>query len=1354
MNDRVGRRVVDLVVDRRAADGNIAFGDFKSRAAGPVGVTGPLNSHGNFIRADIPERRHVAGGLTAVGIGNHIAVLRAGEEEPVLRAVVDDGAAGKRVVAGSGGNLAVHRFADRGEVVRRVFARNGVGHRNRPRADLGGGECAGGRHGHIVAADQVGKRAGDNRRGGRAVVGLRGDRRAADRQLERIDRQTGAAGPVGVIGALNLGVNLIGPRVGELRHSDGVGLGVERVENDVARFEIAVVNGNRMSGAVVGDDGVFETDGERSGRDQRAERVGGRRDVVAVHVAVYGVGDFDIVAADRRIGERAVGSDGHFTAEDPVDRAERDRRGGGTVVDLIGDRRAGYGNRTRGDRRLRFGGRNVVVGRVVAVGDVFHVDGVLARVGAVERRTDRDRDGDGVAVNQADEPGEGHVGGGGAVVDLVGGGEAERQSAFADNAGRRIERDGVVSGTGPGNRVGEIEVLRAGGGVSEFAVHVDVDITLVFGIDKAGHHVGQDIRIGRAVVDLLGGGDGADRQFGGRDRHDGAAGPVAVIGALNLDINFVGSGIGEFRLIGCVILGVERVENDVARFGAADGNRVLIAVIHTGVSLQGHGEVGGRDQRADRIFRWRDVVAVHIAAYGVGDVDVVAADRRIGERAVGGDGHRRQIGGDNPADRPERNLGFGIPVVDLVGDRCAADRNLARGDFESRAAGPVGTAGTFDFHRNIVATRVDEIGKRFGGVGLSVVGVGDHIALLRAGQRELVRRAVVGHGAAGKRVVAGRRDDRRAGHTGGRSGIVPRLRAGKRVDHADIVRADIGAGERARRGHGHNVAGNDAADRPEEDVGGGRAVVDLVGGRNAADGELKRSDRRFVGRGRRGESVVGRVGAAEEVIDRHGVIGGVFRAERAAVIDGDVIAGDIAGNFAERDFGAGVPVVNLVGDGGAADGNQRLADLGFGGRRGRRQFVVRGVFAGKRVIDRRGAETGVLVAERAGVPDRHVFLLVDNPAGRSQVNQGRINRRRAVVGAAVDGRTFDDDLRLGNARGHGFAVGGKLVVPRRLAGQDVAEDDLFIGFGVLVGERAADGHVNVVPLDFPVERAERNRGFGRRVVDLVGDRRTGHRDRPLRDRRGELFARRVEFVIAGIRPFEGVFDRHGLAGAGIGVGERAAGADGNIVAGNGAGERSGGHVGVGRAVVDFAVNRRAADTDRELANRRGERLRIAFKLVIAGGRACQGIVRRHGFAGARVGIGEFARRGHRNVVGADHAVEGSAGNHGIGIAVVSLIGSLSADDGERLPGDRGFERLRFRNNVVILRRGGVKRVRDRHVLGVPRIGVGERADGRYGNGVAVGNAVNVAERDIGIGVAVVDLIGGRRADHGDDRLRD
>ena len=386
MNGRNGRRVVNLVLDRRPVNRNLTRSDFKCRFTRPVGVIRTLNLRVNLVGSRIDKLRK----FRRVGLG----VKRIEDNIAVFEIVLVDGNRMFSAVISHGITVEANgerRRSDarldcpcsRGKVVTRLPARDGVANRNVVGAGIGRGELAAGRHEDFVTCDQVPQITGNNRRGFRAVVNLALNRRAGNRQLERVDDQGRATRPVGVIRTLNFRVNLVGSCINELRKLSRVGLGIKRIENFVAGR--CAADNNPMFAAIVGRGTIVEGHRELGRSDQSADRLRRRDDVIPVFVPRKGVLDRHVPQANVRIGKCAGCSHGHFIVQYVAGLTEMNRRFSCRIVNLVLDRRPVNRNLTRVDHGTGRTGGIIVVNQIVAVNDVFHVDGVLARIGAFER---------------------------------------------------------------------------------------------------------------------------------------------------------------------------------------------------------------------------------------------------------------------------------------------------------------------------------------------------------------------------------------------------------------------------------------------------------------------------------------------------------------------------------------------------------------------------------------------------------------------------------------------------------------------------------------------------------------------------------------------------------------------------------------------------------------------------------------------------------------------------------------------------------------------------------------------------------------------------------------------------------
>ena len=186
-----------------------------------------------------------------------------------------------------------------------------------------------------------------------------------------------------------------------------------------------------------------------------------------------------------------------------------------------------------------------------------------------------------------------------------------------------------------------------------------------------------------AVVDLFNTGDRHIGDVGRSDDDVGAAGPVVVVGAGNLDVGRVGADIRVGRKFGGIGHAVFGVKDRIA-FLSADRNGVAVAVVDLFNAADRH--VGDR-RRGDRsgncVCGRSDVVGENggVPLKGVGHGDGVIAD--IGGFKRARSGHGDFVGRGNAADFAERDHRIGLPVVDLAGDRGAGDRY--RGLFDDRS---------------------------------------------------------------------------------------------------------------------------------------------------------------------------------------------------------------------------------------------------------------------------------------------------------------------------------------------------------------------------------------------------------------------------------------------------------------------------------------------------------------------------------------------------------------------------------------------------------------------------------------------------------------------------------------------
>ena len=1178
MNRRGVGPVVNLVVDRRAADRHLALGDIQSRLAGPVIVIVTADRYRNGISPRVGELRHVGVDLAAVGVDDVVAVFKAGNRERVRLAVIDVVAAGEGDIEICGGNVRLDRFADRSDVVRRVVAGKRVGHRHvLAGTDCSVGKDAVGRHRHLVTDDRADKRAGVNDRAGRPVVNLilrrggpcgdrqlkRGDRRlvARRRRVKNVVPRRGAGESVSNRHIVKSGVLPAERAAGGHFDSVTVDDAVNVAERDFG-ISIAVIHlvGNRRAGH--GDDRLRDRSfvGACFGNQfvVRNHIVVARQFVTDRHGIVAGVG-----AAERTgVTDRDL-----FAVQDPLDRAEMNRRGVGPVVNLVVDRRAADRHLALGDIQSRLAGPVIVIvtadryrnGISPRVGELRHVGVDLAAVGvddvvAVFKAGNRER----VLL---------------AVVDVVAAGEGNIEICRGDvRLNRFADRSGVVRRISAGKRVGHRHVLifpDCSVGKDAAGRHRHL-ITA----DRADNRTGVNDRVGRPVVNFIlrRGGPCGNRQLKRGDRR--------LVARRRRVENVVprrgaGKGVGDVDIVESGVLRAERAGSGHADVVAVDDAvniaerdfGVRAAVIHlVGNRRADDGDrARGNRSRVGLRFGNQFVIRNHIvvALKRVGDRHVVVTDRTAAECAAIGDRHFFAV--QDPLDRAEMNRRGVGPVVNLVVDRRAADRHLALGNREGRLAGPVAVIVTADRYRNSVRPRVGK--RRHVGVDLAAVGVDDVVVLFKAGNRERVRLAVVDVVAAGEGNIEICGDNVRLDRFADRSDVVRRVVAGKRVGHRHVlVFPGFRVGERAGGSHQNVVADDHARRRAERDDRVGRPVVDLILRLGAADRQLQRRDRRTRRGRRRIEDVVPRRPAGKGVGDVDIVESDVLLAERAERADRNIVAVDDAVNVAERDFGFCIAVVHLVGNRGAGHRDRARGDFGLNGFLIGGENVVPRVGAVERVADRHVALADVNVGERAGVVDDDL-VAGQNPGRRPEVNRRGVGR---VVDLAVGGCAGDRNLARGNGQGRVpvpvLAVGpGHLRV--NLVGARVGVGGHFGDIVGLAVERVADR----------VGRIDPRYGEGV-LLPVIGERAAGERDRT-RGRSGDFGTERLAgrgVVVPRLRARDRVGNVN-VMHADTRVGELAGSADRDVVAANDTDRRAGRDRRTGRSVVDLVVRDGAGD---------------------------------------------------------------------------------------------------------------------------------------------------------------------------------
>ena len=1079
----VGRRTVvgDHVVPRVRARDGIDDRHGLSRADGGVGERRRRDRHRQIVAGDFTGEP----AQSDLGVGGTVVNLALGGHRR------DD-----RLRRDVGGRL---RVGDK-RIVPRLRAAEHVDQIDRLLlADVPIGKRPFDRHRHVVAGNDPANLGGE-RHNGRPVVNLVGGGRHGG-NLRRGDRQRRAPRPIGVVFAAHLRVNRVHARVRELGNAGRVGLAVDRIENGVGRQSAGDFDRTRRR--VIDILGVRKRDlRDRKRRDLRADRVGRRGDIVRRVGAAQCVADRHVVHADFRRRERARRRHADRVAvDDAGERADRDRRVGRAVVSLVGDRRAADRKLFRRNVRahVRRGDHVVIDIRARRGIDDRHgfagADVLIRKFGGVDRHRH---------VVPFDEPRErdrrGRRGRR-AVVDFPFGGKVHRQGDRVDIGGRRRVRvENVIVRLNARQHVRKIDrLLFPRVLVREPAAHRHRHV--VPGNHAADRRAG-DRRDVSVVVFVVRRTDYRDRLRVDLQRR--APRPVGVIRAAHLYVNLVRPDVGVRRSLGQVERhAVGRVADHVARLGAGQREPVRLGVVRQFAPRERKiVDVVFVDRSVQRLCHRRDIVRRRGAREGVRHRNVPRADFGTGERARNRHGDLTRVGGENPAHLAERDLGVGRPVVNLVRDRRAGDRQLLLLDrrahrfvgdrvvpgvrARNRAAhrdrlvfarARVGKRARNFGHEDPVARRqTDEFGKRHAGRGRRVVDfVGSDIAERQTPGRNVGRRR------------------RRA------QDVIPRVGARRReVDRHSFPRADVLVGERRRVDrHRHVVAVKETGKRIAADRGVRRPVVDFVL-RREVHRQRRRSDcqRRasrpveemlvlnlrvdLVNAGVREFGQRGAVRLAVDRIENHVPFPRAADRNRTSRRVIDVF------RAVERD-----PVDDFPLD----HRGQRLA--------GRRDIIPRAV-----ARNRIGHGDVVLADFRRRKLPRRVdrdLIARNDPRDPAQVHR-RVGR--AVVILVVDRRAADRQLLRRDFAREDFAF-RNVVVPRVGAAQRVAHRDLALARvrRIVQARRAQD---DVVAVDQSAHLADRHRRVGRAVVDLAADRRAAHRDRLRRHRAGHL----IDFLFA------------------------------------------------------------------------------------------------------------------------------------------------------------------------------------------------------------------------------------------------
>ena len=661
-----------------------------------------------------------------------------------------------------------------------------------------------------------------------------------------------------------------------------------------------------------------------------------------------------------------------------------------------------------------------------------------------------------------------------AVVHDIAAGEG---AAFARRGGNDgidlfADRSDVVCRVVPFQGVDHVNVMFAGIDSVEGAVgdnrHIVAD-------QNTGGGTEQNKRIGRAVVRFVLNGRAGNLDLARGNRQCGAAGPIFVVRGGYLNVNSVDSRIGVGGHFGNIVgNAVERVADGVGRIGSRQGKGVFLSVVNVVAAGKADAARDRGDRGLYRIRRRNNVVGGVVAGEGVGNRDIVRADSVAFEDARRSNLH--VVADGNTSGGAKRNGCGGGAVIDLVERCCAADFELAGRNGERGASSPVGVIRAADCGVNGIGADVGKF-RNFGGVGFAVNRVEDGIGRFGAGNSQQVRRTVIDESYALEGDIKRRLGNARLHRfTGGRD-IVNGIVAGEGVGNRDVfIVAGFGVGKLAGRDDRNIVADDHAGGRAERDDGICAAVIDFVGGCGAADFQLDRSDLRACYCRHRIECVISCRRAGKSIGDINIVEPDVLFAERTAGGHADIVALNDSVNLAERNFGIGAAVVNLVGNSGADDGNRTRSDFRRKGFARCGKHVIRRIGTADRILHRDILHADVVIHKRAGCVDQD-FVTLENADGRSQVNRNGVG---AIVDFAVNLGATDRDF----TRGNGESRFAGPIVAVGTGHLDVNSVDARIGIGGHFGnivsfavERIADG----------VSRFDADQGIGvRGTVVSVG----------------------------------------------------------------------------------------------------------------------------------------------------------------------------------------------------------------------------------------------------------------------------
>ena len=205
----------------------------------------------------------------------------------------------------------------------------------------------------------------------------------------------------------------------------------------------------------------------------------------------------------------------------------------------------------------------------------------------------------------------------GSVIDLVCGGEVERECLLRDRRGHRIDGNRIVTSTGTGQLVIDRYGLVGSDVLIGERSRNDLDREIV-AIILAGESGKRCIGGGGSIVSFV---LGTERkgQFGGRDRQIGFAVPVGVIGAAHFRVNGIGTRVGKDGSFGQVVGNpVERI-NCGFPFNRSDGDRTPSAVVGDGRAVKFGSELGRRNRAAEGLCtEFKHVIRARRAVERVG----------------------------------------------------------------------------------------------------------------------------------------------------------------------------------------------------------------------------------------------------------------------------------------------------------------------------------------------------------------------------------------------------------------------------------------------------------------------------------------------------------------------------------------------------------------------------------------------------------------------------------------------------------------------------------------------------------------------------------------------------------------